>query len=888
MTLGAGTRLGPYEILSALGAGGMGEVYRARDTRLDRTVAIKVVLGLDSADRELRERFEREAKIVASLDHPHICPVHDVGRARPTRPDGGAPAAETAEVDFLVMPLLDGQTLFDRLKSGALAFDQAIEIARQIADALDRAHRHGVVHRDLKPANVMLTKTGARLLDFGLARLDPPVSDAASVVTRPALTSIGAVMGTVPYMPPEQLSGVGADARSDIWAFGCVLYEMLSGRRPFAGESDAALVGAIMAATPAPISQVAPGLPHGANLDRLLAGALAKDREERWQSMRDVKRALAMVTSESREGTPARVAQARGWPMTAIALVTAASLVAAWLGWKALQPTPAPALVRFDVTPVGTSVIQTTTDTYPYLAVSPDGRAIAFVATTGTTGEIWIKRLDRTAERLPDTIGGTAPFWSPDSQSIAFLAGASLKRKDLAGGTARVICAASAAGTTGTWSPSGEILFNEWGQRRLVRVSANGGTPVVVREGKVSYGFPSFLPDGRHFLYTVPALANGVSSAFVGSLDSPEDTPVPGVESQTAFAAGHLLFWKDGSLVAQPFDLRSFQLGGQPIAIAEELHTFVSTGFAAFSASPDLLVYQAGLVARRIVVADRQGLDVSTIGPTGWFSSVRVSRDGSRIAFNVRDQRLGSNDIFIYEVARDLTRKLTSDRGTENVPTWTPDGKTVVYAADRSGPPSLFARDAEGVGQEVVVVAPSAFGPQSPGSVTPDGRSIVFVQAQAQTGYDIAMAPLDHGAAPVILAATRGRESSPRVSPDGKWLAFQSTESGRSEVYVQPLTDPNGRRRVSGDGGVEPRWHPDGKELYFAGGLERNDVRVVDFVSTATTIEPRPARVLFTRQARFVDYDVMRDGKFLIVVADPVSERGTLSAVTNWRQLLKR
>jgi Tol biopolymer transport system component len=871
----------------------MGEVYRARDTRLDRTVAIKIMIELGRADPERRERFEREARLVASLDHPHICALHDIGRARPTssRPDEAA-SGVAAEIDFLVMPYLDGETLSARLKSGPLPMTQALEIAGQIADALDRAHRAGIVHRDLKPGNVMLTKTGARLLDFGLARLDAPATaeDPASVVTRPALTTIGAIMGTLPYMAPEQLNGRTADARSDIWAFGCLLYEMLGGRRPFAGETEAVLIGTIMASTPASLSQIAPSVPRA--IEQIVSGALVKDRDERWQSMRDVKRALALATSGAVDaGAATAGGRARRWPRVVIAMLGVATVLLAVLALQLWRHASVPPLVRFDVEPVGSGVITNFTDTNPYFAASPDGTQIAFVATTESRADIWIKRLDHdTPERLADTAGALSPFWSPDGQSIAFFAGGTLRRKALAGGAAQVLCKVEGTGQNGAWNAAGVILFNEWGLHQLMRVSENGGTPVKERDGQLSYGWLSFLPDGHHFLYAVPDLANSDPHAFVGSLGSADAIPVAGVTSKMEFVAGHLLFWREGSLVAQPFDLATYQLTGQPVSLADGIHAFVITAFAAFSAAPGLLVYQAGPVARRLVWTDRQGLESEPVGPAAEIYSVRLSPGASSIAFSARDPRPGTNDIFIYEVGREVVRRLTSDRGTENSPMWSPDGKTIVYAADRHGPPNLQRRSADGAGQETEVVSPSTSGPQVPGSFTPDGRALIFVQPNPGTGLDVMMMSVDaqHPSPPVAVVATKGREYSPHLSADGKWLAYQSNESGRTEVYVQPLYDPHGRRQVSRDGGIEPRWRGDGKELYYVAGPARTHLIAVDIVTSGATIEPGAPRLLFIRHSRVVDYDVIPDGKrFLFVAIDPVAERGTLSAVVNWTKLIK-
>ncbi len=873
MPLPQGMRLGPYEILSKLGEGGMGEVYKARDTRLDRTVAIKVLASLSQADPDSRARFEREAKVLASFDHPHICSLHDVGRE--------------GDTDFIVMPYVTGETLGARLAKGPMPLPQVIEVASQIADALDRAHGHGIIHRDLKPANVMLTKTGARLLDFGLARLDePPASgNPEDMATRSVLTRVGTVMGTVPYMSPEQLHGKQVDARTDIWAFGCVLYEMMAGRPPFSGESDAALMAAILKSEPEPVSKSRPHLPPA--LDEIVAGALVKDPEERWQSMRDIKRALA-IASHTAGAVPAPLesAPSRGRrlvvPVLAVLMVVLAGL--AWAGWK--RPTSSP-LTRFDLNAAGPGSIQIFTDVRPFFAASPDGSRVAYVATVGSSRDIWIKTLDGDKpEKLADTGNSTSLFWSADGQSVGFYADGAVKQKPLTGGPALKLCDAHPQGINGTWNADGIVLFSEWGTRRIMRVPATGGTPVMVREEKTNpLAWVHFLPDGRHFLYNVYDLQASTRKLFVGSLDLGDDVMVEGVTGRAEYAHGHLVFWREGGLVAQPFDLKTFQLTGQPLSLADDVHAFEATGFSAFSATSGLLVYQAGPVEERLVWLDRKGLEVGTVGPLKDYVDVRLSPDGLSLAMAVRDRRLGTSDIFVTELARDLTRPFTTDRGTENGPVWSPDSKAIVFAADRRGPPNLHLRSADGTGVEREVVAP-ADGPLAGGSFTPDGRSFIFLQPNAGTDYDIMVAPVDRSGPPVAIVASKGRETSPRLSPDGRWLAYASTESGRSQVYVQGWPVAQGRRQISRDGGTSVRWRGDSKELYFVAGPSGDHLMSVPVGDGMDLAAPQ---LLFVARGDLSGYDVSQDGqKFLVIAPDRVAERGTLSVVANWAALLRK
>ncbi len=875
MSLTTGSRLGPYEILGALGAGGMGEVYKARDTRLGRTVAIKVLAALGQADPESRARFEREAKVLASFDHPHICALHDVGR------EGG--------VDFIVMPYVAGETLAARLDKGRMPLPQVVEVAMQIADALDRAHAHGIVHRDLKPGNIMLTKSGARLLDFGLARLEEPASASAEeTATRIALTQVGTVMGTVPYMSPEQLHGTAVDSRTDIWAFGCVLYEMLAGRTPFAGDSHPAVMGAILRSEPEPLSTIRPDLPAG--FGEVISGTLVKDPDERWQHMRDVRRALVIASQTS--GTtfppvaPVPKSGRRGIAAAFVAVMLFSILGFAWAAWQ--RPANSP-LTRFDLNAVGLGTITTFTDVRPYFAASPDGQRIAFVATVNGSTDIWIKRLDGDKpELLADTGNASSPFWSADSHSVGFYADGGLKRKSLSGGPAVKLCDTDAQGINGTWSANDVILFSDWGTRKIMQVSASGGTPVMVREGKNPLTWVHFLPDGRHFLHNLYDLESNTRKLFVGSLDSPDDVLVTGVFGRAEFAEGHLVFWLEGGLVAQPFDLKTSQIKGQPVPMADDVHAFESTGFAAFSTSPGLLVYQAGPIEERLVWLDRQGLQLAMIGPPKDYVDVRLSPDGRALAMAARDRRLGTSDIFVTELDRELTRPLTTDRGTENGPVWSPDSRSIVFAAGRRGPPNLHIRSADGTGGEREVVAP-ALGPHAAGSFTPDGQSLVFLEPHPGTNYDIMVAPIDRSGLPVPVVATKGRETSPRISPDGRWLAYASTESGRPEIYVQSWPDGRGRRQVSREGGTNVRWRGDSKELFFVTGPAADHLMAASIGTNGDAIESGAPRLLFVARGDLNGYDVARDGqKFLVISPDRAAERGTLSVVANWAGLLRK
>jgi Tol biopolymer transport system component len=706
------------------------------------------------------------------------------------------------------------------------------------------------------------------------------------MATRSVLTKAGTVMGTVPYMSPEQLHGKAVDARTDIWAFGCVLYEMITGRPPFSGESDAALMGAILRAEPEPLSNARPDVP--AALDEIVSGALAKDPEERWQSMRDIKRTLVIAgrSGIAPVAPSASSSRTRGVVVPILAVVSVLLAGLAWTAWQRPDSSP---MMRFDVSAPGPGTIQPFTDVRPFFAASPDGRRIAYVATVSGSRDIWIKQLDsEKPERLADTGGASSPFWSPDGQSIAFYAAGGLKRKALSGGPALKVCDTDAQGINGTWSAHDVILFSDWGARKVLQVPASGGAPVAVRESENPLTWAHFLPDGRHFLYNVFDMQSNTRQLFVGSLDTAEDIVVPGVSGRAEFAAGHLVFWREGGLVAQPFDSKTFQLTGQPVSIADDVHAFDATGFAAFSAAPGLLVYQAGQVQERLVFLDRQGLQIETVGPPKDYVEVRLSPDGRALAMAVRDPRLGTNDVFVHELDRDLTRRLTTDRGTENGPIWSPDSKSIVFAADRGGPPNLHLRNADGTGGEREVVA-AAIGPHAAGSFTPDGRSLVFLEPHPGTNYDIMVVPIDGSAPPVAVVQSRGTETSPRLSPDGRWLAYASTETGRTEVYVQAWPTGHGRRQVSRDGGSNVRWRGDSQELYFITGPGADHLMAASLVTNGDSIEPAAPRLLFVARGDLGGYDAAGDGqKFLVISPDRVAERGTLSVVTNWTALLRK
>src|SRR5689334_2573471 len=654
MTIQTGARLGPYEITAPIGAGGMGEVYRAKDTRLGRDVAVKVLPAAMSSSPELRQRLDREARTISQLSHPHICTLHDVGHQ-----DG---------TDYLVMELLEGETLADRLGRGAMPLDQALRIGVEIAGALDAAHRQGIVHRDLKPGNVMLTKSGVKLLDFGLAKLAAPPTSVSQATSLPTalpesqpLTSRGTILGTFQYMAPEQLEGREADARSDIFAFGCVLYGMLTGQKAFTGKSQASLIGSIMTTEPAPISSIQPMTPPA--VDRLVKGCLAKEPEHRWSTAHDVMLQLQWIAEGgSAAGLPAPVAARRrsreklAWGVAG-ALALAAAALAYGFAKRAPQP---PRMVRFEVAiPPNVSAIDAP-------KISPDGRLLAFNATDATgKAQIWIRPLNAlAAQPLAGTEGTRRPFWSPDSRYLAFMAEGKLKKIDVTGGPPTKICDAPTA-VDGSWSPEGVILLDGTGTDPILRVPAAGGTPVVAvktepSRKEIQVGWPEFLPDGRHFLYMAANQKPDDGAYRIGSLDSAETKPLAPAQTMLAYAPpGYLLFVKDKTLVAQPFDAKALKITGEPVPLAEQIGTD-AVGLARFSVSRDgVLAYRTGDSGDRIMWVDRSGKELGTILENGEYQDVQISPAGDQIAFDLQDARLGRADVWLRDLARGVNSRFT-------------------------------------------------------------------------------------------------------------------------------------------------------------------------------------------------------------------------------------
>jgi Tol biopolymer transport system component/tRNA A-37 threonylcarbamoyl transferase component Bud32 len=883
-----GTRLGPYEILSPVGAGGMGEVYKARDTRLDRSVAIKVLASRLSGDGDPRARFEREAKAISALNHPHICTLHDVGRE--------------GDSEYLVMEYLEGDSLSHRLTKGRLPLGQVYRLGSQIADALDKAHKQGIVHRDLKPGNVMLTRSGVKLLDFGLAKLRtssvdelgdtlidalPTQHDSAEPLTRQGL-----LIGTLPYMAPEQLEGKEADTRTDLWALGCVLYEMAAGTRAFAGDNQAGLISSILTAEPQPIARHQPLAP--ADLDRLICACLAKDPEDRWQSAHDVMAELRWIAERESGAVVAPAAERRrkrrGWMVAAAAALLALTLALA----VALRPRAgAPETMRFVVLPPPDGELGLG------LAVSPDGRQLAFVGGVRGRREIWVRSLPvLEARALPGTEDARFPFWSPDGRSLGFFANGRLMRMDLADGATQRLATAN-DGRGGAWGRSGVILFAPTPTAEIHRVPASGGADEIVTHfdktrSESDHRWPVFLPDGRHFVFLARARVPDNTALVAGSLDGPETKVlVSGHPTSVAYAdAGYLLYVRERTLVARPFDADGLRFTGEPVQLAPGLDPIgegkPGTAYAHFSVGGSTLAYRAGVrFTSQPTWFDRSGKELGHAAPQGEFDEPVFSPDGKNVALDRNDERLISS-VWRLDLVRGALSRLSFEAGSALAPAWSPDGSRVAYTCAQLT--ALCVRAASGAGNEEVLLASDAA--KSVDDWSPDGKVLLFEQVSPKRVTDLWTLPLAGERKPSLYLQTSFNETHARFSPDGRFVAYTSNESGHDEVFVQTFPAGGGKWQISTDGGDQAQWRADGKELLFL-GLDRK-LRAVA-VKAGHGFEPGIQRVLFETRTNVPSglasrayYAVAGDGQRFLVNAI-VNEGGRIpiTVVLNWAKDLR-
>jgi Tol biopolymer transport system component len=875
----AGTKLGPYEITSALGAGGMGEVYRATDTRLGRTVAIKVLPSHLSENPQFKQRFEREAKTISQLSHPHICTLHDIGH------ENG--------IDFLVMEFLEGETLAQKLAKGPLTADQSLQYGIQIADALDKAHRQGIVHRDLKPGNIMLTKGGTKLLDFGLAKFQASgpqqVMSSVSVLATEAqqnLTAEGSIVGTFQYMSPEQLEGKDADSRTDIFAFGTVLYEMITGKKAFSGKSQASLIAAILEKEPQPMSELQSMTPPV--LERVVRKCLAKDPDDRWQSAHDISSELQWISDA---GSAVGVATARTRSKRRLAWIgwmVAVAIAIAWIVTVFVRkPVSLPRIETSIVPPDGVMLDIARGG----IALSPDGRQLAFVAhRTGEAKRLWVRDLGSSLTRpLAGTDDAMMPFWSPDGRRIAFIVGTKLYQMPVTGGSSEIVTEGQFGGA-GAWTPTGEILYSNG--PAIFRIPASGGTPTkLIDMPDHTLTSVQMLPDGRRFLFTsirvrIPDAIN------LGSLDGSTPRPIlKGVYTNTAFVPPNkILYFKDGNLRAQFVDPESFELRGESITIAEMVQYDPDISNALFTASDTgALAYVAGKGAGETELAwvTREGKDLQTVAPSAMYYAPTLSHDGSRIAIDQSNRQTASGDIWILELARNAFTRLTWDAANESVPIWTPDDRSIIFFSQKLGTGDLFEKAAAGIGNEKHLLTDQMY--KLPLDISPDGRWLAFYVADSSEAQsDIWLLDRQSGKTKPYLTSPFN-ETELQFSPDGKWVAYVSDESGQNEVYVLQFPESSGKWMVSRDGGDQLEWAPDGQIYYLS--KERKMMFVA--VTPGTTFDSQPPVALFDTRVRsgyhLRNYCVSRDGsRFLLNREVAGSTARSITFVQNWISAIKK
>ena len=899
MHLSPGHRLGPYEIVSPLGAGGMGEVYRARDTRLGRDVAIKILPQHLSSNAEVRARFEREAKTVSSLNHPNICTLFDVGRE--------------GDTDFLVMELIEGDTLATRLSKGALPLADTLRIGGQIADALDRAHRAGVVHRDLKPGNVMLTKSGAKLMDFGLARavglgnasgLSTGVTVGAltqSPTVAQPLTAEGTIIGTFQYMSPEQLEGKESDARSDVWAFGCVLYEMATGKRAFDGKSQASLITSIMGSQPAPISAISTMSPPA--FDKLVSAMLAKDAADRVQSAHDVKLQLQWIAEGgSTAGLPAvplRHAKKFAWlPWTLAALGLSAAALFAMRG-RITVDSEHP--VHAAITPPPGVLFSSSTDKPLPLAISPDGSMIAFCARTGEGPDmLWIRSVDAMdARAIPGTEGAQGPFFSPDGKSIGFFTRDRMKTVNTTGGAViELVNRVDARG--GTWNADGNIVFGDGTNHPLKMVRQDGGKPEQVSaldstRQESTHRYPWFLPDGKHFLYLARRSGAGKGiepTIFVGELGSNKRTQVVEVASNVQYASGYILYVREGVLVAQHFNPKTFAVSGPALPLIDDVRFDERFSRGVFSISSNgVLVCMTGKNQTRTQLAwvDRKGTMIAKVGDPADYTyggTPELSSDDTQSVMPIGNRERGTSDVWIVDLGSGRRRRLTVDQDDHPAAIWAPHGGVIVATSTGTNKPRMGIVSPDGVLERTIPVYANFVWPRT---ASPDG-SVVLVAANTTTTAiaDINAISTLGDTTRTVVAGGDGSQDCPQFSPDGKFFAYHSEESGRYEIYV--ATYPSGGRwQVSQDGGTEARWGGDGRELFF---VDRNNyVNAVEVTLRPGAFDAGPSTRLFQLHGTGGGwrYDVTRDGaRFLVTQPLPQDLALPVTIITDWTRLVDK
>jgi Tol biopolymer transport system component len=895
VTVAAGTRLGVYEVTALIGQGGMGEVYRARDTKLARDVALKILTDAFALDAERIARFKREAQVLASLNHPNIGAIYGFE-------DGEG-------VHALVLELVDGPTLADRIAQGPMPIDEALPIAKQIAEALEAAHEQGIIHRDLKPANIKVRADGTvKVLDFGLAKLAEPPSELkrgrgtntmSPTLAMPVGTTAGVILGTAAYMAPEQAAGKPIDRRVDVWAFGVILWEMVTGRRLFDRDGIAVTLAAVLT-TDIPLGGLPRDTPEGVR--RLLTRCL--DRNPRTR-LRDIGEArVALTNPETFAATTPRHHYAPSWAigsMIILGLVAVIAVaVALWIAITRRASGDTPSVVFGVSAPAGVTLSARGAP-----AISPDGRQLLFVAGTGTHTELWIRDLDAaTARALPGTEGASYPFWSPDGHHVAYFTADKLKRIEIARGTSTTICEIRPTPQSrgGSWSTGDVIVFAPVAVGGLMRVSASGGTPVPVttvnrRAGEVAHRYPWFLPDGQRFLYSVTDAET--TTLYVGELGSSTRRPVAAIATNVVFAPpDRLVYLRGRTLVAQHFDVKTAQLAGDAIPLADQIDytsdnlTGIRLGHFSVSqaaTTPPTLVYEANGHASdvQLTLIDRAGASVGTIGDPGDIRTPVMSPDRRMIADARLNPQNGLYELWLHTVERNsAARFAASPNGNSIWPVWSPNGDRVAFLGTRNGVKGVFQRSVNGAtAEELLLGQPNAL----PTDWSRDGRFIIYQRlGDAQTSFDVWILPLDGNHTPYPYVQTDASERRARLSPNGKWLAYASTETGREEIFVQSFPTRGGKWPISTDGGLNPVWRRDGRELFFMDSPAGNAALMSVDVGPGPDFEFGSPKVLFRPDSNAgLDawFDVVDDQRFLMTRPVATGSNGPITVAINWQRL---
>jgi len=886
-----GSTISHYKILEKLGEGGMGVVFKARDTKLNRTVALKFLPSHVSEAEKDKERFLQEAQAAASLSHANICTIFGIDEH-----DGK---------QFIVMEYVDGQTLHEKKQN--LSLKQALEIGIQVSDGLAAAHDKGIVHRDIKPENIMIKKDGTvQIMDFGLAKLRG--------ATR--LTKEGSTVGTVGYMSPEQVQGMDVDHRTDIFSLGVLLYEMFTGQSPFKGVHETAIIYEIVNVDPSPMGTVKSDI--DTDLDAIVLDCLAKDPADRYQSAAELSRNLKRFKRESSRSRVIRMTNARpiykesgtveqppkrrpalrelaAWTLSGVLLV-AVSLFAFFS-----QRGTDSRVVRSSLLPPDNFEFDSRVG--GHIAISPNGKLMAFVATDSVMQKIlWVRPLNAlSGQQLNGTEGASYPFWSPDSRFIGFFVGGKLMKIEASGGPPLTICDVGNNARGGAWNADGVILFASTGTGPLSRVSAAGGSPGVATVldtagGHISHRWPFFLPDGNHFLYSAQTTITGNAekdAICLGSLDSPDARVLFHASSNSAYASGHILFLRERTLMAQPFDPGSYSLNGDAFPVAEQVSYWADRNKAIFTVSDNgVLAYQSGAAGTsQLIWFDRNGKQLDAIGKPGTYGHFRISPDERSVATEMVDQRFRNSDIWIYDFTRKNQTRFTFDPGPDMSPVWSPDGGRIVFGSSRrrGTGTDLYQRASSGIGNEEMLT--DTLVDKFPSDWSPDGQFIVFTALnRSHMQADLWLMPMTGVPTPVPFLQTDFGEINASFSPDGKWIAYQSNESGATQVYVRPFPGPGGKYQVSTSPGTSPRWRGDGKEVYFLG--DDKTLRVVEVDSKGRTFIVGRERVLFQTNPMIsglaIPYDVTGDGKrFLVCTVKGETSSTSVTLVVNWDAELK-